>query len=170
MPSEAERELAAILQRNPDLRFDDDTAGEVMDDVSRRVNGSPRVQREEQMQRDLFTWIRGQEGYAPALMWVCHYPSGGKRHPAVAAKMWALGTRAGVPDILLPIRIGKWVGLALELKCGKNKTTPEQGKWLEHLRINGWQTAVVYDDWRLAANEIARYLGYDELVQEIADE
>jgi hypothetical protein len=172
MPSDAIRELAAIMQRNPDLRIDDATAGDVMADVSKAVSGSPRVQREEQMQRDLFTWIRGQEGYASELRWCFHVPNGGHRHPAVAGKMKAQGVRRGVPDLVLPVRRPRpvdqmWTGLALELKVGRNWLTEEQNDWLNILKTHGWMIDVIHDDWRIAANKIARYLGYDELVQEI---
>lgn len=172
MPSSADRILAGILARNPELRVDDSTAGDLMADVSRKVAGSPPVQREEQMQRDLFTWIRSEQGYAPELRWVMHVPNGGHRHPAVAGKMKAQGVRRGVPDVWVPVSKmddhgNVFAGLIVELKVGRNQCTMQQRDWLGHMERNGWQVYVIYDDWRLAANEIARYLSYDELVQEI---
>jgi hypothetical protein len=72
------------------------------------------------------------------------------------------GVSPGLPDILVfdPIRIPNtsigptqtpellgfetYLGLAIELKAGKNKPTPEQARWHHRLAALGWKVAVCY--------------------------
>ena len=56
------------------------------------------------------------------------------------------GDGAGFPDLVLVHRREKWPALALELKVGKNKVTPEQAEWIEDLRRAGVVAAVVTPD------------------------
>lgn len=114
----------------------------------------------------LFDFLARIEGREPDVRWAFHCPNGEKRDKATAAKLKRMGVRAGVPDILMPITnatpIGGefFVGLAIELKAGKNTVTDEQGAWLECLQLNGWCTHVVYD-WVDAARIIVRWVGGD---------
>jgi len=43
-------------------------------------------------------------------------PNGGKRSIGVAVKMKAEGVKRGVPDIFLPVPVGQWCGMFLEMK------------------------------------------------------
>jgi len=54
---------------------------------------------------------------APGLAFT-HMPSGGDRHPVVAAKLKAAGTKAGWPDLLLVIE-GRLHGLELKTDRGR---------------------------------------------------
>lgn len=69
------------------------------------------------------------------------------------------GTKKGFPDWILPIRMGKYVGLAMELKAlrpyGK-APTEEQGAWLEHFTEEGWLALVCFG----AEDAIAALDGY----------
>jgi hypothetical protein len=66
--------------------------------------------------------------------------------------MKAKGSKAGVPDCLIfnEFWVGDpfaasgtpFLGLALELKVGKNKQTPAQLEWAEKLRACGWRVEV----------------------------
>jgi hypothetical protein len=61
--------------------------------------------------------------------------------------MKSMGAKAGVPDVLifngvLSTLLQSWVGMAIELKVGKNKPTPAQLKWHEDLRACGWRVDV----------------------------
>lgn len=95
------------------------------------------------------------------LIW-CHVPNGGKRNAITGAMLKASGAKAGVPDCLvfepfkhetgrvpglnevsIPV-IELCLGLAIELKIGKNKPTPAQLKWHEDLRSCGWRVEVCY--------------------------
>lgn len=70
------------------------------------------------------------------------------------------GIRPGVPDLFLPVARRGYYGLWLELKWGRNKTTPEQDEWIARLQKLNHCCAVVrsleeaqevlswYMDWR----------------------
>ena len=80
------------------------------------------------------------------LVW-CHPPNGGNRTAKTGALMKSMGTKAGVPDVMIFCPFGTsllqtWAGLAIELKVGKNKPTPAQLKWHEDLRRCGWRVEV----------------------------
>ena len=51
-----------------------------------------------------------------------------------------LGTKAGVPDILIFTPNKKYNGLAIELKTGYNKPTNNQKFWLNELQLNKWKS------------------------------
>jgi hypothetical protein len=87
-------------------------------------------------------------------------PNGGKRDKATAAKLKAEGVKAGVPDVFLPVARGGYHGFYIEMKVGKNKTSPEQNAWLEALKAEGYLVDVSYG-WEEAAHKIARYLGHE---------
>lgn len=84
------------------------------------------------------------------LLW-CHVPNGGQRNAITGAKLKRMGTKRGVPDILIFSRgaAGGWAPgfgspLALELKVGYNKPSKEQHQWLADLRDEGWRCEVCY--------------------------
>lgn len=86
------------------------------------------------------------------ILWT-HCPNEGKRSPFERYKAKAFGIKSGVPDIMIyepkAIRINgtdtlKFVGLAIELKWEKNKTTAEQDAWLQKLKDKYWATSVCY--------------------------
>ena len=115
---------------------------------------------EEQLQIALFEFYARLSGQIPALELAFHVPNGGVRHPATGARFKAMGVKPGVPDVLLPVRSGLYVGLAIELKAGKNKPTDHQQWWLTELWVSGWYTMVAYD-WVPAAATTLVYLGHD---------
>lgn len=53
-------------------------------------------------------------------------PNGGKRHVVIAIKLKREGVRHGFPDINLDYPVGRWHGLRIEEKFGKNKLTKMQ--------------------------------------------
>ena len=75
---------------------------------------------------------------------VYHIPNGGKRNAAEAAHLKEQGVKPGVPDLCFPVPKGKYHGMYIEMKDGKNKTTQPQDEWLELLSENGYMTAVCY--------------------------
>lgn len=91
-------------------------------------------------QATLFMWA----SYFPELEYMYAVPNGGSRHPLEAANLKRQGVKAGVPDICLPLPKGKYHGLYIEMKVGKNKTTDNQKRWLEHLKKVGYLTGVCY--------------------------
>ncbi len=52
--------------------------------------------------------------------------------------MKLMGTRRGVPDLMLFLPRGEYAGLAMELKTEKGRTSDEQDAWIAHLESHGW--------------------------------
>ena len=75
---------------------------------------------------------------------VYHVPNGGTRNRLEAQSLKRQGVKAGVPDLCFPVPKGKYHGMYIEMKYGKNKTTQAQNEWLELLSKNGYMTAVCY--------------------------
>ena len=115
-------------------------------------------QHELKEQQTLFEFLALIETQEPMLKYMFHVPNGGHRHPVVAAQMKMAGVKRGVPDILFPIPFGDYVGLAIELKAGLNRTTNEQDEWLDVLAHAKWQTHICYG-WVDAAIKIVEYIG-----------
>jgi hypothetical protein len=67
-----------------------------------------------------------------------HVANEGKRTPFEQYKMKYLGTKAGIPDIMIFEPNKYKSGLAIELKAGYNKPTPNQRKWLKELNNANW--------------------------------
>jgi len=55
-----------------------------------------------------------------------------------------MGTKRGCPDILIFEPCKYNFGLAIEMKNGRNKCTPDQTAFLEALALRGWRTHVCY--------------------------
>lgn len=92
----------------------------------------------------LFEWaaLKINQGIEP-LKWMHAIPNGGYRHKATAAKLKAEGVKRGVPDIYLPFPTRGYHGLYIEMKAGRNKTTPEQTEYLEWLNDVGYLALAV---------------------------
>lgn len=86
-----------------------------------------------------------------------HVPNGGWRSPIEAARFKCMGVKAGVPDVLLPIRTSQYGAGWWELKVGRNKPTEEQLRWHALLRACGHYVQT-YWHWHEAAQDIVRYL------------
>ncbi len=78
------------------------------------------------------------------LRWLHAIPNGGARDIRTGVKLKAQGVKRGIADLYLPLPVGKWHGMYLEMKSGKNKLTPEQAEFLEYARSKGYFTAVCY--------------------------
>ena len=120
------------------------------------------VPTEAQEQEALFRWAAYAVGKWPQLRLLFHVPNGGSRHPAEAAHMKAQGVKPGVPDICLPVPVGRYAALYIELKRKKGgRVSDEQRGWIEALNRAG-NRAVVCRGWDEAREEIVRYLGAPE--------
>jgi len=86
-----------------------------------------------------------------------HIPNGGKRDKITAYRLKREGVKSGVPDICLPVSRGKYNGLYIELKAGKNKPTENQEFWIAELKKQGYLVEVCYD-WAKAKDLILKYL------------
>ncbi|HSW34684.1 MAG TPA: VRR-NUC domain-containing protein, partial [Steroidobacteraceae bacterium] len=93
---------------------------------------------EDQEQIALMRWagmVRVGESTLAELL--AHVPNGGWRNPIEAARFKAMGVKAGLPDILLPMRTETYGAGWWELKVGRNKPTEEQLRWHVLLRSMG---------------------------------
>ncbi|MEG1863636.1 MAG: VRR-NUC domain-containing protein [Oscillospiraceae bacterium] len=112
-------------------------------------------------QISLFSWAIYAAGTMPELELLHHIPNGGKRDITTAKRLKAEGVKAGVPDISLPVPSGRYHGLYIELKVGKNKTTDNQNGWIDKLQQQGYCVAVCYG-WEAASKIITQYLKQPE--------
>lgn len=69
-------------------------------------------------------------------------PNGGSRNKIEAANLKRQGVKAGVPDLMVPVARRGFHGLFIEMKYGRNKTTPAQDEWLNHLNREGYLAKV----------------------------
>lgn len=64
-----------------------------------------------------------------------HVANEGKRTPFEQYKMKYLGTKPGIPDLMIFTPNAKRSGLAIELKAGYNKPTENQKSGLNRLKM-----------------------------------
>jgi hypothetical protein len=76
----------------------------------------------------------------------------------VASRMKSEGVKAGVPDYMLPVAVGHWHGLAIELKSMTGYASTEQKQWIADLREQGWR-AEICRGWEASWAVLADYLG-----------
>jgi len=112
---------------------------------------------ESQEQIAIFEWAYRSLNRVPELRLLHAIPNGGARSARTGARLKKEGVKPGVPDICLPIPRGKYHGLYIELKAGKNKTSPEQKAWLDLLESAGY-CAVCCLGSESAINRIEKYL------------
>lgn len=97
---------------------------------------------EEDLHRICFEWVTLLSSRYPILRWMAHYPAGGKRPRGEAGKLRALGTKPGVPDLMVFRPYRGWTGLAVELKSATGTVSDNQQEWLSALKEDGYLTAV----------------------------
>lgn len=115
------------------------------------------IPHESNEQEALFRWAAFARGKYPELDLLYHIPNGGSRNRLEAANLKRQGVKAGVPDLCLPVARGKYHGLYIEMKYGKNKTSENQNIWLKALAAQGYASAVCYG-WQEAQELITKYL------------
>lgn len=101
---------------------------------------------EAQEQSALFAWADQcvQFGIHPELKMLHAIPNGGRRDPIEAAHLKQQGVKAGVPDVCLAVPRGKYHGLYIEMKVGRNKATDKQNEWLADLSHYGYAVKICY--------------------------
>lgn len=110
----------------------------------------------EQMQ--LMRWVDLMRNRHPELKMLFHIPNGGSRGKAEAGRFRAMGVKSGVPDLCLPVAVGGYHGLYIELKRVKGgRVSEEQAAWITGLRARGYAAEVCHG-WEEAAGVILRYL------------
>ena len=125
-----------------------------LDPASFAKNGS-----EQGHQVALFVWASQNYPVYPCLRLMYHIPNGGKRDKITAANLKAAGVKAGVPDLCLPVPIGPWHGLYIELKAPGKGASDEQLEYIVELRKQGYGACVVVG-WQAARDTILAYLNW----------
>ena len=124
-----------------------------------------RPQTETSMQMAVVRWARRAAEEWPgfeALRWMFHTANEGKCDPREAGKRQSMGVLAGVSDLILLARSGKYSGLCLELKRKPNRLSAEQRAFFDFAEAQGYKTAVAWSVEE-AQNVITRYLqGQDQ--------
>ena len=85
-----------------------------------------------------------------------HPMNEGKRTPFEQYKLKYLGTKAGIPDIMIFTPNSQNNGLAIELKYKYNKPTPSQKEWLKWLKNCNW-VATWHNNFDDCKNTIDNY-------------
>ena len=117
---------------------------------------------ESREQRALIKWrnlrVKGATGPAALLKYLYAIPNGGKRDARTGHNLKLEGVFPGVFDLHLPVNTGFYHSLYIEMKYGKNKLTPEQEAFREHVIRQGSRAVVCYS-WVEAKDKICEYLG-----------
>lgn len=99
-----------------------------------------RHQYEAHEQEAFFNWA----SYYPELDYMYAVPNGGSRNRLEAVNLKRQGVKAGVPDICLPLPKGKYHGLYIEMKYGKNTPSDKQKEYIDYLNRVGYKAVVCY--------------------------
>lgn len=97
---------------------------------------------EENDQINFMNWLK--RNHYEVWLKTHHSPNGGHRHKVTAMRMKLMGVKPGFPDLVFFQPVDGFCGLVVELKFGKNKTTPAQIFWLDILLESGFKTKVCY--------------------------
>lgn len=95
---------------------------------------------EKDEQKVIFEYARKRK----ELKWLFAIPNGGKRNVLEAMSLKAQGLKPGVSDMFLPLARNGYHGLFIELKVGKNKTTPKQDEFIRDVSFNNYKCEVCY--------------------------
>lgn len=116
------------------------------------------VPTEETEQAILFRWAEYAHATFPELNLMYAIPNGGFRHIKTAVAMKRTGTKAGVPDICLPVPRGGFHGMYIEMKRKKGGVVSDlQADWIKDLSAQGYYCCVCRG-WEIAKNKIEEYL------------
>lgn len=102
-------------------------------------------------------WAASAECRYPELKWLHHVPNGGARNSGEAIKLKRMGVKRGISDLCLPIAHGRYHGLYIEMKYGRNVTTQEQREFLLDMKEADHLVAVCHDA-QSAIDLIERYV------------
>lgn len=123
------------------------------------VNPQRKQRRPKQLeaiaQTHLFLWrdMNLKKGKYPGLHLMFAIPNGAflqgdaRRRAMQWARLKKQGAKQGVSDVFLPVAIGKFHGLWIEMKAVKPHSatvTDEQREWIEEMRKNGYRAYVAY--------------------------
>ncbi|WP_336040670.1 VRR-NUC domain-containing protein [Acinetobacter calcoaceticus] len=100
---------------------------------------------EDEMQMAIMDWLKLQRWKNGTLAdYIHHSPNGGKRSKSEASKFKKMGTKAGFPDFFLPIAMGPFNGLFIELKISTGTVSVSQKAYMPLLMDEGYRVEVCY--------------------------
>lgn len=102
------------------------------------INGIRVIPTEEEEQTFVFSWAKLHMERWPELRLMHHIPNGGKRSKSEAGRFKAMGVKAGVSDIFLPVARRGYHGLYVEMKALDGRATKEQDEWIAAVREQGY--------------------------------
>ena len=113
-------------------------------------------------QAALFCWAALNVNRFSQLRLMFAIPNGGLRDKVTASRMRAEGVKSGVPDIFLPVSMGCYHGLFIEMKIynkngKKTYLSDDQQQMRNDLIRQGYAFAVCYT-WQEAATAIEMYI------------
>lgn len=117
----------------------------------------PASPKESEIQAAFFGWLKMHETRFPELRFCFAVPNGGFCHKATAAMMKRTGTKAGVPDVFLPIARKGFHGLWIEFKAETGKLSEAQKAFADFLTAQGYRV-LICRTWEEAANAAIDYL------------
>ena len=103
----------------------------------RRVNRRYTRRSEDTEQMSVMDWARWNQNAHPELELLHHCPNGGSRDKAEAVKLKQMGVKAGIPDLCLPVPMGVYSGLYIEMKYDTGRLEDSQKKMLKALAAAG---------------------------------
>jgi len=99
---------------------------------------------EDAEQAVVFSWAE----YYPTLRWMHHIPNGGYRKPAEAARLKKQGVKPGVSDIFLPLAMGRFHGLYIEMKRrkkdGGSRGSSDQRAFAQAMIMQDFKCVICY--------------------------
>lgn len=113
---------------------------------------------EDESQMCVLDWAKLQRWKNGTLAdYIHHSPNGGKRSKSEAARFKKMGTKPGFPDLFLPIAMGPFNGLFIEMKISTGKVSVSQKAYIPLLVDEGYRVEVCYSA-QGAINLIKSYL------------
>jgi hypothetical protein len=110
-----------------------------------------------QHQTNIIKWTMIHREQYPDLKLLFHIPNGGTRDPIEARHLKDSGVKPGVPDLFLPVSVGRYHGLFIEVKSKNGKVSPEQSFWIDSLKKQNYKCEVAYG-WEDAVRFLENYL------------
>lgn len=113
---------------------------------------------EDESQMCIMDWAKLQRWKKGTLAdYIHHSPNGGLRSKSEAGKFKKMGTKAGFPDLFLPIAMNPFNGLFIEMKISTGKISVSQKAYIPLLVDEGYRVEVCYSA-EGAINLIKSYL------------
>lgn len=93
---------------------------------------------EHSMQAAVIDWALLQAPSLPAIAALFAVPNGARVVPSVAVRLKREGMRAGIPDLVMPVPAGGFIGLVVEMKTADGYVNADQKAWHNALAALGW--------------------------------